>query len=71
MGFGIESLSSDRVCHVGVIKINVPGSIEALCKTLLVREKAGNHILFFKSNIFEKHLCLCCMDPVSKTHISV
>ena len=41
--------------------------LSKLCVKLCLLEKMGEkHILLCKSNTFEKHPCLCCMDLVSK-----
>ena len=41
--------------------------LSKLCVKLSLLEKMGEkHILLCKSNTFEKHPCLCCMDLVSK-----
>ena len=43
--------------------------LSRLCVRLCLLEKMGEtHILLCESNTFEKHPCLCCMDPVSKRH---
>ena len=43
--------------------------LSELCVRLYLLEKMGKkHILSCESNTFEKHPCLCCMDPVSKRH---
>ena len=40
--------------------------LSELCARLYLLEKVGEkHILFYESNKFEKHPCLCCMDAVS------
>ena len=43
--------------------------LSKLCVRLCLLEKMGEkHILSCESNIFEKHPCPSCMDPVSKRH---